>query len=508
MALGFPLFLLCVGIAIVVIVVLIILFATGAFTAAAGGAVALSAKKKENAKGRKITAKVLIGIGITIIVAVIGVVIAVALGILNKINYSTKSMAAAARKEDGYAVIKEYLDNGEHPDSYYSIIKGNYKTEKGKQTPLTEICGLWGGDKHISTAKLLIQHGANVNYETKEGTPLQLAIEYRHYGLVNLLVNNGADLTVTDSSGRTPLMLSLIRESTDNCLQMINKGADVNAVDESGYPVMYYALSNDTDKSVIKALAEKGAEAEFTAPDGVPAICFAARNCDVEELELLAEMGVDLTRCDSYGANAIIYAVTDTNQLENIAWLVEHGVDINGKGRRGVTPLLMLCEKNRGMYYKDCMNTILDNGGDINAVDDYGKNALSLLASDVFVSTSDLETGYEVLVSRGIDVNKGDNNGVTPLMYLAEWVILEEPLTNCTNLLINGGADINLTDNEGNTALIHAARVGNFKAVRLLLEKGADKTIKNNSGKTAYDVASDGLQGNKRLVIEALEGKE
>ena len=50
MALGLPLFLLCVFGIVVVIVVLVILFATGAFTAAAGGAVALSARKKENAK--------------------------------------------------------------------------------------------------------------------------------------------------------------------------------------------------------------------------------------------------------------------------------------------------------------------------------------------------------------------------------------------------------------------------------------------------------------------------
>ncbi len=505
MALGFPLFLLCVFGIVVVIVVLVILFATGAFTAAAGGAVALSARKKENAKGRKTAAKVLIGIGIAVVVTVIGIVISVILGIINKIAYSMNSMAVAARGENSTAVIKEYLDNGEHPDSYYGIIRGNYHTKKGKETPLTEICGLWGGDEHLATAQLLIRNGADLNYKGKNGTPLQLAIEYRHSSLVNLLVQSGADLTVTDGNGRTPLMAMLERGYQDNCLSMISKGADVNAKDKHGYPVMYYALSNSNSAETIKNLIAKGAEVNFTSPDGVPAICYAARNCGTEALQVLLDSGTDITACDKYGANAIIYAATDSFRRGNITWLVEQGLDINCKGRNGMTPLLMLCDKNKGSYFEECMNIILDNGGDINAVDDRGRNALIILITDMAVSDYDLETGYEILTARGIDVNQGDEKGKTPLMYIGEELFYDdETLTICVNALISGGADLNLTDSYGNTALMHAARNGNFKAVRLLMEKGADKTLKNNSGQTAADLADNGLRGNKKLTIEAL----
>lgn len=505
MALGFPLFLLCVGIIVVVIVVLVILFATGAFTAAAGGAVALSARKKEKAKGRKIAGKVLIALGIMLVLAVVGVVIAVVMGIISKITYSTSSMAAAARGENSTAVIKEYLDNGEHPDSYYSFIRGNYHTKKGKETPLTEICGLWGGDKHLATAQLLIRKGADVNYEGKSGTPLQLAVKYRHTQLITLLVNNGADLNVRDDDGRIPLMVALEWQKTENCLQMIKKGADVNAADEKGYTVMYYALAHDNAPKVINALVEKGAQVDFTAPDGVPAICFAAMNCDVDTLTALAEHGIDLSRCDSYGANALIYAASGDENPDAVKWLVENGVDINGRGRNGVTPLLQICGDS--MWVRNQAEIFLDNGADIDAVDDAGRNALVTLAEKTF-KASDIDNAFELLCERGIDVNKADKRGRTALMMVSREIILEEDLTTCINALIKSGADVNIADNNGNTALMYASTAGNFKAVRLLLENGADKSLTNNNGRTAEDMAADGLSGNKGLTLDALRNYE
>lgn len=502
MALGFPLFLLCVAVVVVIIVVLVILFATGAFTAAAGGAVSLSAGNDEKKKGRKKAGKVLIAVGVIIALAVVGVVIWIVTGIINKITYSTNSMAVAARGENSTAVIKEYLDNGEHPDSYYSFFRGDYHTTGGKETPLTEICGLWGGDEHLATAQLLIRNGADVNYKGKNGTPLQLAVKYRYTKLTSLLINSGADLNVRDEDGRIPLMVSLEWEKTDSCLQMIKSGADVNAADDKGYPVMYYALAEDTDVSVIKALIEKGAAVDFTTPDNVPAICIAAMNSSAEVLEELKNTGIDLNRCDSYGANALIYAASEDMDTESVKWLIENGVDINGRGRNNTTPLLHLCENE--MWVRNNAEILLDSGADINAVDGAGRNALVILAEKTF-KASDIDTAFQLLCGRGIDVNKADNRGRTALMMVSREIILEDELTACINSLIESGADVNMKDNNGNTALMYASTAGNYRAVRLLLKNGADKSLTNNKGRTALDMAADGLSGNKGLTLNALE---
>jgi ankyrin repeat protein len=55
--------------------------------------------------------------------------------------------------------------------------------------------------------------------------------------------------------------------------------------------------------------------------------------------------------------------------------------------------------------------------------------------------------------------------------------------------LIEKGADMNSKDGWGVTALHNAARFGNKRQSRFLLESGADPRIENNQGESATDIA-------------------
>jgi len=62
--------------------------------------------------------------------------------------------------------------------------------------------------------------------------------------------------------------------------------------------------------------------------------------------------------------------------------------------------------------------------------------------------------------------------------------------TKIVTLLLKKGANPNKKDNNGNTALIWANRMGQTENVKLLLEAGANPNVTDNNGNTALMFAS------------------
>ncbi len=89
------------------------------------------------------------------------------------------------------------------------------------------------------------------------------------------------------------------------------------------------------------------------------------------------------------------------------------------------------------------------------------------------------------LIENGADVNARDEQGRSVLMLAA----MHNPLPDVTYTLIKNGAKVNArTPDTGQTALFFAVQYStNPEIVILLLNKGADQNIKDVFSKTAYD---------------------
>ena len=68
-------------------------------------------------------------------------------------------------------------------------------------------------------------------------------------------------------------------------------------------------------------------------------------------------------------------------------------------------------------------------------------------------------------------------------------------------LLLEKGADINKVDNDGATPLISAAMSGHKDVVELLLAAGADKSVEDNWG-TALDAARESGHAEVAALLE------
>lgn len=210
-----------------------------------------------------------------------------------------------------------------------------------------------------------------------------------------------------------------------------------------------------------------------------------------------------------------------------VALLLQHGADIEGRGRDGMRPLHCAAKNGHDTVVKSLLEAganedvrdnsrstplhwaswgnhlnvvtvLLNKGADEAARDNYGRTALHLTAQagDEEVVESLPEKGKDInakdrararnkelaesLLKKGGDINAKDRDGATAL-HLAVKAGNEEVVES---LLENGG-DVNAKDRYGATALHFAAQAGNKEVVERLLEKGKDINAKDRDGATA-----------------------
>jgi ankyrin repeat protein len=147
-------------------------------------------------------------------------------------------------------------------------------------------------------------------------------------------------------------------------------------------------------------------------------------------------------------------------------------------------------------------------------IDSYGKSALHYAAIN-----DDVEMFY-MLIDNGFSTTLKDNYAKTPIDYVVESQKSSKEIVtdlrfsnidlslgnsnipflhntffadrnNFDNYLKSGQKSINQTGLYGWTLLHYAAREGDVKYVKILLEKGADKNIKDQWGRTPYHIANE-----------------
>ena len=91
----------------------------------------------------------------------------------------------------------------------------------------------------------LLGEGANPNLadndEVGRNTPLHLAVEKNLLDVVEMFVENGCDLTLTNKYGYTGLHLAARAGLADMCSLLMSRGCDPNIPDRFGYTAAYWA---------------------------------------------------------------------------------------------------------------------------------------------------------------------------------------------------------------------------------------------------------------------------
>tara|TARA_Y100000588_G_scaffold262324_1_gene276938 strand:+ start:652 stop:2115 length:1464 start_codon:yes stop_codon:yes gene_type:complete len=375
-------------------------------------------------------------------------------------------------------------------------------------------------------------------------TPLHWAVQQDAVAMVDLLLAAGADASVSNHYGVTPLTLASINGSGDAVARLLDAGADPNTRLADGETVLMTAARTG-QVDVIEALLDAGADPNsYEQARGQTALMWAAAENNVGAIIALIEGGADvnartsdlnaeqsggtfsrevgLTRESQSGPSftALLFAV-QLGQLDAVRALVVLGGDVNDTFPDG-TSALVLAAMN-GQY--EVGSFLIDQGADVTAAKQ-GWNALHqvirLRRTNVghlpppkgtgVLSSMDL---INKLIDAGVDVNApmvsdfrdGYRNrlnrvGATPFLLASKNVD-----TAVMRVLLDAGADPLVTNADLTTPLMVAAGVDMWnpgedggataedepealEAVKMLVALGNDVAAVNDRGETALHGAA------------------
>lgn len=378
------------------------------------------------------------------------------------------------------------------------------------------------------------KNGVDLNQvERLDKTPLKLAAEEGFQDIVQILIDNGADVNGKPQQ-RTPLMDAAQKGKKDAVQALLKNNADIDAVDKEGDTALHVAaLAGQAE--MCEFLMANGANVHAKNENGSSTLHFAARAGNTALCELFIANGVDVNCRDNDGCTPLILA----GNAECIDTLLAHGADIGIENNKGETALFLAVravrdnkepsreneneadaeanKKAAEMNQKamDAVKSMIDRGANVHHENRLGQTAL------FYVEKLRNNPCFSFLVDCGLDVHKVDNKGQSLLMQVAH-----KHQVNDIHLLIDNGLDVNQKDSDGRNALFHAlacdlpseavasmlhtvngvtqifpsGQKGNrvyiegtsfLETTRALVDCGIDVLALNKDGQTALDVAKE-----------------
>lgn len=314
-----------------------------------------------------------------------------------------------------------------------------------------------------SLVRLFLQQGVNINAVSDGGsTALYLACYMQHLELVQVLLEAGADVTLT--SDRCYPLIAACRTRNVKIINLLLKaGADVKCVTRDNETCLH-AIASSSGR-ITASSKSAGEEEETNNAEFVSSV-----------VRLLLQQGIDVNAVSDNGDTAL-YCACESGQLKIVEILLKAGADVNLTGN-DLYPLIAAC--NTGNV--KIISLLVKAGADVGCKDLYGNTCLPAVALSSCQVAANWKTGDEegkakyvervssvvrLLLCQGVDVN-ANSGGYTSLYYACSTQQLE-----VAQILLEAGMDANLFCYRSHPLLV-ACRGGNIELINMLINAGAD----------------------------------
>ncbi|XP_055381265.1 transient receptor potential channel pyrexia isoform X1 [Condylostylus longicornis] len=265
---------------------------------------------------------------------------------------------------NGDAIIaKTLLDHGAEPNCW---------DKQNKGTPLH--CAASAGS--VECILLLLKRKASINVGIEKRTALHFAIDKNAVDCVETLLKYGADPNTPQVFTETPLHTACALGHTECARLLLNYGADVRSRYGKRKLTALHLAAEDDYVDCVKILLDKGAQVDARNADDQTPLHLACLSQCVETVEILIKFGADVNAVYKDGRTALHAAIVkQTRCLECVNKLIQAGAEVNKSDNYGYTPLHIAALNE----FSNCVQLLIDNGGDITSRTNGGITALSFI---------------------------------------------------------------------------------------------------------------------------------
>ncbi|MHC4509128.1 MAG: ankyrin repeat domain-containing protein [Planctomycetota bacterium] len=389
--------------------------------------------------------------------------------------------SASEKDETGFTALHAAAAGGHRDVVEYLISQGaDVKAEGGPGWTALSYAAR-GNAKEV--VELLRAKGVGGGREVSRLLPVVIERGYRE--MVTILVALGADIDVNNGE---PLTTAVRCGHNEIVELLISKGADVNAGEEVRVPLYTAAHLGRID--IAERLIDAGANINGldTRNQGWP-LEAAVDSEDMKMIEFLLSKGADVNK--GGGWSPLHHAVHVWNS-DIVALLVRHGADIDQGDKWSSLGLA-------AWYVPEFVGLLIDSGGNVNAV--APKWGWTPLHWSAYGGT---RGAFDLLVSRGADVNARTHEEETVLHLLVRWG--ED--SDYVKFVLSRGVNINAADACGWTALHRAVLYNRPEIVEFLIAEGADVNLKDSDGRTALFLSKERGQTEIAELLEKHGAKD
>lgn len=249
-----------------------------------------------------------------------------------------------------YSLIQSCIWPGSARDSIISILQNERINFKEDGSFLLHYAVCMGTTDIVRN---MIQKGADVNVQLPNGISVlhRSIMDCRDEEMLQLLLKHGADVSVKDLRGNTPLLRSCTRWQNSSregwrltifniYKLLLESGASCNEPNEHGItPFLAVLNSGNMDMEIFKLSLDHGADVRAIDSSGRTGLHWAAMNhFGADMIEILLDQGLNVD-CQTEDGRTALHLATFHQNPRVCEVLLRRGAMINIKDDTGETPL-------------------------------------------------------------------------------------------------------------------------------------------------------------------------
>ncbi|XP_056907954.1 ankyrin repeat domain-containing protein 27 isoform X4 [Takifugu flavidus] len=322
----------------------------------------------------------------------------------------------------------------------------------------------------------------------KGDTALHTAARWGYEGIIQVLLENRANIHIVNKNKDSPLQCAL----NSKILMLLELSQNGSQRSNTRFTV-------SDDSSLCSSISSTSSLGSEFKPEGervrhreVEKLLRAVADADVEMVRFLLEWTDEKEENEEEVQALLCHPLCQCpscSPTHKMCVLQTGALAVNSCNFDGFTPLHVAALHGHSVL----ASLLIRHGANINARTSQSATPLHLASQNSHIQV------VRLLLECNAKLNKKDNFGNTPLIHACLCGNLET-----VTRLLESNALVNVANLQGNTALHEAARRGHQVLVELLLRGGASPSLSNKSQKTPLDCAYE-MGGKNTEILRALQ---